>query len=769
MADIKITLELDSSVYEASLKKVETKTNEVAENTKKKASEMGKAFSEFKEHLEKVEKSLDTLALAIAGAGLGEFIKGAMEAGAQAVELAEKFGVTTEAMLEINSAAMASGIGVDKIATAMNKMLIGAEQAAEGNGKLKQALNDVGTSTDYLRTHSADEAFSKQIHALAEMTDKAKAAEIGMQLFGKAARTMDYAEMARNLDDNAGSMGKYAEAAEAAKHTQEQFNKFVMELKLTVLEMMEPFQGFIESFLKSKIAIDLVIAALGGLAIITAIIGVWKAWCMAVLAVELATKGLNTALAIMDALLSPEVAIIVGVVAALASLYVVYEMITGKVGSFSEGMKKLKDDMGEAATAVVDKLTGALNKNSEAKEKNAKSGGGSSVLPSGGHDLNPQAGAEQSLKNQYELYKLNNDRALERLQLEIKIAGASSEQQKSELAGFDAQTNYLKERTRLEGEIKKLQIEQRNTVGGNQGGQISILQQQLKDLDSNTEAYRKLNAEKTKADNVAAMGRFYDEEKLKVNKELLDLQVQMDELTMTSSEKTLNNIQKQIIAEQELALKKRQSQLAVGESLTAEEVKAINDKVAESYQPVIDKTQALINKSREFNTGWESAFKQYVDDATNAANQGKAMFDSMTNAMNSAIDTFVTTGKFSFGDFARSVIQDLEKIAIKAAAAQVLKASGMGSLFAGAFADGGTIPAGQFGLVGEAGPELIRGPAQVTSAKDTAAGMGGNSTHNTYNINAVDAKSVAQLFAENRMTLFGTVEQARRELPMRTR
>lgn len=35
-------------------------------------------------------------------------------------------------------------------------------------------------------------------------------------------------------------------------------------------------------------------------------------------------------------------------------------------------------------------------------------------------------------------------------------------------------------------------------------------------------------------------------------------------------------------------------------------------------------------------------------------------------------------------------------------------------LFAGAFAAGGTIPAGQFGIAGEAGPELITGPARVT-------------------------------------------------------
>lgn len=37
--------------------------------------------------------------------------------------------------------------------------------------------------------------------------------------------------------------------------------------------------------------------------------------------------------------------------------------------------------------------------------------------------------------------------------------------------------------------------------------------------------------------------------------------------------------------------------------------------------------------------------------------------------------------------------------------------------FAGLFADGGAIPAGQFGLVGERGPELISGPATITPIK----------------------------------------------------
>jgi len=62
--------------------------------------------------------------------------------------------------------------------------------------------------------------------------------------------------------------------------------------------------------------------------------------------------------------------------------------------------------------------------------------------------------------------------------------------------------------------------------------------------------------------------------------------------------------------------------------------------------------------------------------------------------------------------------------------------------FAGFFAKGGMIPAGQFGVAGEAGPELISGPANVTPM----AGMGGNVT---YNINAVDASSFRSLLAQD--------------------
>lgn len=48
--------------------------------------------------------------------------------------------------------------------------------------------------------------------------------------------------------------------------------------------------------------------------------------------------------------------------------------------------------------------------------------------------------------------------------------------------------------------------------------------------------------------------------------------------------------------------------------------------------------------------------------------------------------------------------------------------------FSGAYDKGGRIPSGSFGVVGERGPELIRGPAEVTSRADTAKMLQGGAS-----------------------------------------
>ena len=90
--------------------------------------------------------------------------------------------------------------------------------------------------------------------------------------------------------------------------------------------------------------------------------------------------------------------------------------------------------------------------------------------------------------------------------------------------------------------------------------------------------------------------------------------------------------------------------------------------------------------------------------------------------------------------------------------------TGLGDMFkkafAGFFANGGGIPAGSFGIVGEAGPEFVSGPANVTP-------MGGGSV--TYNINAVDAPSFQALLARDPGFIHSLAAQGGRQAPRRRR
>ena len=68
--------------------------------------------------------------------------------------------------------------------------------------------------------------------------------------------------------------------------------------------------------------------------------------------------------------------------------------------------------------------------------------------------------------------------------------------------------------------------------------------------------------------------------------------------------------------------------------------------------------------------------------------------------------------------------------------------------YSGAYDKGGHIPSGAVGLVGEIGPELIKGPATVTGRKDTAEML----KQNSITVNLIEDSSKA-----------GTVQQSERD------
>jgi lambda family phage tail tape measure protein len=194
-------------------------------------------------------------------------------------------------------------------------------------------------------------------------------------------------------------------------------------------------------------------------------------------------------------------------------------------------------------------------------------------------------------------------------------------------------------------------------------------------------------------------------------------------------------------------------------------------------------TKAL--REGSFSQGFGMAMQDAFRNMSTELERGQQAFDSVMGNMNAALDNFVRTGKLSFKDLARSIIQDLIAIELKAQAMSIFKSmGGMGmfsSLFAPAnaggysteyaqFADGGEPPVGQPSIVGERGPELFV-PSTAGRIIPNSQISGGQSQviNNaiTYEIQAVDAASFRQLVARDPNFIYAVTEQGRRNQPSR--
>jgi phage-related minor tail protein len=160
---------------------------------------------------------------------------------------------------------------------------------------------------------------------------------------------------------------------------------------------------------------------------------------------------------------------------------------------------------------------------------------------------------------------------------------------------------------------------------------------------------------------------------------------------------------------------------------------------------------------------------------------------SVFSNMGSAIDNFVRTGKFAFKDFARSVIQDIIAIQLKAQATRLLSSAfsmAMGSFggagpqqlggemqYIGPRAAGGPVSGGTPYLVGEIGPEIFvpSGSGTIIPNNQLASSM--QQPQIVYNgpyianMSAIDTQSGMQFLMKNKESIWSANQSASRGLP----
>jgi len=195
-------------------------------------------------------------------------------------------------------------------------------------------------------------------------------------------------------------------------------------------------------------------------------------------------------------------------------------------------------------------------------------------------------------------------------------------------------------------------------------------------------------------------------------------------------------------------------------SLSSEEHALATKNLKEAYDDFIDSMEP--ERAKTWLEGWKEAFTEYSRAANDAAQNAKDLFTTATRGMEDAIVDFARTGKLSFRSLLQDIAEQLLRSQIRQLMANLFGGGGSGgggnffsNLFAGFFAQGGYIPGGKFGVVGERGPELVSGPANVTPMNG-----GGNVT---YNINAVDTDSFRNLVASDPTFIHAVVQQGQQE------
>jgi lambda family phage tail tape measure protein len=193
---------------------------------------------------------------------------------------------------------------------------------------------------------------------------------------------------------------------------------------------------------------------------------------------------------------------------------------------------------------------------------------------------------------------------------------------------------------------------------------------------------------------------------------------------------------------------------------------------AESKEHLISQENALADATERYLRAQNQAVKtqregtseqgfmkegaKFFRDLPTELENGAKAFGSVMGNMESALDNFVRTGKLSFKSLARSIIQDLIAIQLRASATGLFKSLfgmyagggfGTGNAYGNAdlggfLADGGSANANTPYVVGERGPELFVPRSSGTVIPNHAlAGAGGTTMVTNNYINAIDTKS----------------------------
>ena len=736
----------------------------------------------------------------LATIGLAAFARSALTMADDLTDLSNATSITIGKLIELKTILSEAGLPADAMSNAVTKFTQSIQEAADGSLKTQNNFRDLGISLQDLNTLSEQDLLSKALSGFDRVGTSSEKAAIKMDLFGKSFRTVDPTDFKNKLDAAAGSGDKYAESMRKAAELNDNLATAMTNLKIAFLQVTAPIVNFVNMIAGSGKSIEtlvtvikvlgtILLAVFGG-AIAIGVVRFIGLFGRGFMAIGPAIGGVSKWFTSFGAAAEAGAARATLSFAANGKLMTALRGIAafaGTVGGAILGMFGLGGAKDADKPAPVPAVTDTSRKEE--------------VINRGA--IEAIAKKRMEIENITKAFKQQSDQTIQSIMLDERLIGVNADT--AEI--LRAQSEIYK---RQQDEIDKLRTakallsKDEKALAATYDQQIGkISEQAQKDAQRVAAAISGLQGvrllEQDRLNNIQRITDALEKQK-KLEESMLGIrqstQSQLDQVGFEKAQMGRNPLEKQFAQIQESA---RKAALDAGRAfaatfddtnMSAQDAKRLAeglDLIAQKYKEIADAQSANLIQSRTWMAGWTDAFNQYVDSATNAANQARDIFNSVTSSMNSAIDKFVDSGKFSFRDLSESIIKDILKIELKAAAAKVFgamgglggaatAAAGGGGFFSSiasllGFANGGNPPVGKPSIVGEKGPELFIPKTAGTIVPNTGFNSNGQSqqpqnvTYVTNNISALDARSVAQLFAANRKTLLGSVQLAQKELP----
>jgi hypothetical protein len=183
---------------------------------------LGLDSAEFQKGIQQASRQLDSFVekakttAAVGATAFAAMAYQAMRLADEIVDTAKANDIAVDSVLKLRNALALSGGEAENAGKFLSSFTATIDKAAEGSFQTQKTLKTLGVSLGDLRTMNIDQLFTKTVDNLSKMEDPLTRNAKAMELFGRAAKGVDFVALNEELKNVAGVTNAQAKAIEDA-------------------------------------------------------------------------------------------------------------------------------------------------------------------------------------------------------------------------------------------------------------------------------------------------------------------------------------------------------------------------------------------------------------------------------------------------------------------------------------------------------------------------------------------------------------------------